>query len=196
MVRRSASAVSLAALVTGALALVPPPAAARENVSLSFGFGWVSPLADPDIAEGYGGGSTLFVRVHEWFGARLSVDVAQHDFEGALSNVPYPYTNGDIAFGPVFEVTPRDSAVAVRLFAETGAYWSSYVLGLIWTWGLDFGSTFLWRITDYLGAQAELRYHLYNLTSLEDEELLCPRTLRPLGVLDRMDLVFSVVMAM
>ncbi|MBI5489924.1 MAG: hypothetical protein HY905_21490 [Deltaproteobacteria bacterium] len=196
MVRCRAAGILLAALVSGAAVLAPAPAAARERVSLSFGFGWVSPLADPDLAEGFGGGSTLFVRLHEWFGARLSIDVAQHDFEGALSNIPYPYTNGDVAFGPVFEVTPRDSPFAVRLFAETGAYWSSYVLGLIWTWGLDFGSTFLWRITDYLGAQAEWRYHLYNLTSLEDQELLCPTTLRPLGVLDRMDLVFSVVMAM
>jgi len=173
----------------------PEPAHAAETVSLAFGFGWISPLADPDISEGYGGGAALFVRIAKWFGARLSLDVAHHDLEGDLAEIPYPYTNGDILFGPVFEVTRLESPVALRFFFETGPYWSSYVLGLVWTWGLDFGSTFVWRITDYLGLQAELRYHLYNLSSLEDQEMLCPQTLQPLGVLDRMDLLFSLVVA-
>ena len=193
MVRKVAAGV----IVVAVLAAAPAHASERETVSLSFGFGWISPLADPDIAEGYGGGATFFVRFHEWFGARLSVDLAQNSLEGSLSNIPYPYTNGDVVFGPVFELTPRDSAFAVRLFTETGAYWSAYGFGLVWTWGLDFGSTFLWRITDYLGVQAELRYHLYNLTSLEDEEeLLSITSFQPLGTVDRFDMLFSVVMAM
>ena len=191
MVRMTAAGMIAAAVLAVA---APVRAAERETVSLAFGFGWVSPLADPDIAEGYGGGTTLFVRLHEWLGVRLSVDLAQHALEGSLANIPYPYANGDVVFGPVFELTPRDSAFAVRLFAETGAYWSSYVLGLFWTWGLDFGSTFLWRITDYLGVQAELRYHLYNLTSLQDEALLSPQPVQVIGALDRFDMFFSVVM--
>jgi hypothetical protein len=191
VVRGFAAGLVVAAVVSfGA----PARAAERETVSLAFGFGWVSPLADPDIAEGYGGGTTLFVRLHEWLGFRLSVDLAKHALEGALADIPYPYANGDVVFGPVFELTPRDSAFAVRLFGETGPYWSSYVFGLVWTWGLDLGATFLWRITDYLGVQAELRYHLYNLTSLEDDELLSPRSLQVLGPLDRFDMVFSIVM--
>jgi hypothetical protein len=186
---------ALAAAAFLALQAVPAPAAARERVSVSFGFGWVSPVADPDVSEGYGGGSTLYVRIAKWFGARLSLDVAHHELAGDLGAIPYPYTNGDIVFGPTFELTPADSPVAVRLFTETGAYWSSYFIGLVWTWGIDFGGTLLWRITDYIGVQTELRYHLYNLTSLESEEMLCPRTLQPLGVLDRFDWLFSVVMA-
>jgi len=84
--------------------------------------------------------------------------------------------------------------VALRLFFETGAYWASYVLwSPVWSWGIDFGTTFVWRMTDYLGLQLELRYHIYNLAALEDEVMLCPRTIQPLGPLDRLDLTFGIV---
>jgi hypothetical protein len=187
--RATAAAACLAMLSASA------PASAAERASVSLGFGWISPVADPNVSEGYGGGSTLFVRFTDWLGGRISFDVTHHDFQGALAGIPYPYTNGDIVFGPVFEVTGPRSPVAVRLFMETGAYWSSYIIGLAWTWGLDFGSTLLWRITDGIGVQAEMRYHLYNLGSVGDQQLLCPQTLRPLGVVDRLDLVFGFVMA-
>lgn len=183
-----------AVVAVPALFLLPATAGGAETAAVSLGFGWFSPLVDPDVSEGYGGSATLFVRFADWFGARAAIDIARHDMEGPFDEIPYPYTNGDIVFGPAFELTRLGSPVAVRLFTETGAYWSSYLLGLVWTWGIDFGSTLLWRMTDYLGLELELRYHLYNLGSVGDQDLLCPRTLRPLGVVDRLDLVLAVVM--
>jgi hypothetical protein len=195
VVRRTASGILLVSTLLLSVASAPRPAAAAETVALAFDFGWVSPVADPDVSEGYGVGASLFVRIAQWFGARLSLDVAQHSMEGELSMIPARFTSGDIVFGPVFEVTRQTSPVALRLFFETGAYWAAYILGLFWSWGIDFGSTFVWRITDYFGLQAELRYHIYNLSALEDEVMLCPRTLQPLGPLDRLDLTFGIVMA-
>ncbi len=194
MVRHAGRAPWLVGAAVGVLLAAPAAASAAETAAVSLGFGWISPVADPDVSEGYGGSATAFVRFVDWFGGRLSIDIAHHDLEGTFEEIPYPYLNGDVVFGPAFEVTPLDSPFAVRLFLETGAYWSSYLIGLVWTWGLDFGSSLLWRFSDFLGAQLELRYHLYNLGSVDDEELLCPRTLRPLGVVDRFDLIVAVVM--
>ena len=195
VVRGTAIGVAAALAVGTVVASAPRTASAAETIAVAFDFGWISPVADPSVAEGYGGGTSLFVRIASWFGARLSLDVAKHSLEGDLSIIPWPFTNGDILFGPVFEVTRQTSPVALRLFFETGPYWASYVLGLFWSWGIDFGSTFVWRITDYFGLQAELRYHVYNLSALEDEVMLCPVTLQPLGPLDRLDLTFGIVMA-
>jgi hypothetical protein len=184
----------LGGAVVAVLLAVPVAAPAAETAAVSLGFGWVSPVADPEVSEGYGGSAAAFVRFYDWFGGRLAIDVAHHELEGSLGEIPYPYMNGDIVFGPAFEVTPLDSPFAVRLYLETGAYWSSYLIGLVWTWGLDFGSTLLWRMTDFLGLQLDLRYHLYNLGSVDEDQLLCPRTLQPLGVVDRFDLIVAVVM--
>jgi len=198
VVRRTASGILLVSTLFLSVASASRPVSAAETVAVAFDFGWISPVADPNVAEGYGVGTSLFVRIAQWFGARVSVDVARHSLEGDLSLIPYPYTNGDIVFGPVFEVTRQTSPVALRLFFETGAYWAAYLAlfpSVFWTWGIDFGSTFVWRITDYLGLQAELRYHIYNLSALEDEVMLCPQTLQTLGPLDRLDLTFGIVMA-
>jgi len=197
VVRRTASGILLVSTLLLSVASAPRPVSAAETVAVAFDFGWISPVADPNVSEGYGGGASLFVRIAKWFGARLSLDLAQHSLEGDLALISrYPFTNGDIVFGPVFEVTRQTSPVALRLFFETGAYWASYVIqGPTWSWGIDFGSTFVWRITDYFGLQAELRYHIYNLSALEDQVMLCPRTFQPLGPLDRLDLTFGIVMA-
>jgi hypothetical protein len=182
--------------VVGVVAGAPHArAGGRETAGLSLGFGYVSPLADPAVSEGYGGGASLFVRFVDWFGGRFSVDVTHSDMEGDLSALPFPYLSGDFTFGPVAELTGERSPVAVRLSFETGAYWSAYAIGTVWTWGLNFGSAVLWRMVDFLGLQLETRYHLYNLAALGEDEVLCPQTLQPSPVLDRFDLVLSFVVA-
>lgn len=165
-----------------------------EAVALALGFGYVSPFADPHLAEGYGGGVSFWTRLYGRLGARVALDLAANDLDGDLADIPYPFMAGDVTFGPTLEILPIDSAVTWRASFGTGAYWTAYVAGLVWTWGLDLGTAVTWHVADWLGLQIEARYHLYNLADLGDRRLLDPLTLRPAGMLDRFDLFVSFVL--
>ncbi len=173
----------------------PASAGEPETFRLGLGFGYVSPLADPAVAEGLGGGVEAWARVVGRLGARLSIDIARNALEGDLSGVPWPYTGGDVTFGPTLEFTSPGSSLAWLASVETGPYWTAYVLGLSWTWGVNFGTALVWRFSRPLGLQIRTNYHLYNLAPLDGDAIRCPRTMLPAGTLDRLDVILSLVVA-
>jgi len=153
-------------------------------------FGYASPLVDPDVNEGYGGG--LDVALGRRLTLELRSSAAYNRYVDPLDNMGVQFISGDITLGPgyAFFVRPR---LRMAFFGGVGPAWMSTWLGITWSIGVMGGMGLEWEVNRWFGLRVEARYHLFHLTEIGGEKFYDRRALRTIGPVDRLDIPVGLV---
>ncbi len=158
---------------------------------LELAFGYVSLLADPDLAEGFGGGLYFALGPHPRFGAELSFFVGQNDFIGEFGTIQASaFLAGNLSLGPVVRLTPVRWPVSATAELGLGFYAIKDQLrqDVVLTLGISGGFTVAYHALPWLGIGFKIRYHLFNLANVAGDPLIDVSSLGEVGVIDRFDL--------
>lgn len=175
----------------GVTTLHAAPAAVVEDVPsirIELAFGLSSLLVDPDINQGIGGGIYLAYGLHSWIGVEATVFASHNTYKGGLGDVGSAFSGGNISLGPIFQLTRPGARFSATIDLGIGFYHIvPTVQEGIWTLGFSAGVTLGLRLTSWFGIGIKPRYHLHNVASVSGPELLDLKSLRKVGVVDRLE---------
>lgn len=157
---------------------------------IGLGFGWASPVVDPDLREGFGG------NVHLAFGQRVALELriggAYNKYEPPLDNLGVPFASGDITVGPGIPLLLRRQG-RIDLFAGVGPAWMVSWLGTTWSIGTVAGIGGELRVNPWFGLRLEAAYHLFHLAEIGGPKFYDRKSLREVGPVDRFELLLGPV---
>ena len=158
---------------------------------LELAFGYFSLLADPDVAEGFGGGLYFAMGLHPRVGVELSFLIGQNAFEGDLGTINNSeFLAGNLTLGPVIRLTPLSWPASITADLGIGFYGIKDLLRqkAVFTLGISGGFTLAYHAFRWLALGVKVRYNLFNLATISGEDLIDVKSLGTVGVLDRFDL--------
>jgi hypothetical protein len=168
----------------------PSPAETLPLFRVALAFGYSSPLYDPDLNEGVGGG--LVLALGRRLAAELRMSGAYQRYVDPFDNLGLQFYSGDITLGAGYAALAHGD-LRLDLFTGVGPAWMTGVYGVTWSLGTLFGGAIEWRIADWVGLRLETSYHLFNLVDLGGAEFFDRRSLRKIGPVDRLDVPLGFV---
>ncbi len=170
------------------IADVAEPAGDAPVFRVELAFGLSSLVVDPDINQGIGGGIYVAYGLHSWIGVEATVFASHNTYKGQLGDTSAAFSGGNISLGPIVQLTKPGASFNVTLDTALGFYHiAPTVQEGIWTLGVSIGATIGFRLTSWFGVGIKPRYHLHNLANVSGPELLDLKSLRTVGVVDRLE---------
>lgn len=159
----------------------------------SLGAGYASPLADPDLHEGWG--AAIGLAVGQRWGGELRGSFSWQHYVDELDFLGLDFITGDITPGIFYHLTrpSPDQVLAVRLSGGFGPYWMAGIGGITWSLGVRAGIGLEWRIARALGLRLDANYHVFHLTEIGGATFYDRRSLGKVGAIDRFELPLSLV---
>jgi hypothetical protein len=167
---------------------IPEPANDAPAFRVELAFGLSSLVVDPDINQGIGGGIYVAYGLQSWIGVEATVFASHNTYKGQLGDASAAFSGGNISLGPIFQLTKPGARFSVTIDTALGFYHVvPTVQEGIWTLGISLGATIGVRLTSWFGIGIKPRYHLHNLANVSGPELLDLKSLRRVGVVDRLE---------
>jgi hypothetical protein len=166
-----------------------PAASNIPAFRLELGFGLSSLVVDPEMEQGIGGGLYLAYGLHRRVGVEVTGFFGRNKYGGTLGTYGASFLAGDIALGPIFQLTRPGSRFSVTADLGLGAYVVvPFLQESVWSLGLSGGVTLGLRLTRWFGVGLKVRYHLFNLARIAGPELKDMKALMKVGVIDRLEI--------
>ena len=164
------------------------------RVALAFGLS--SLVVDPDINQGIGGGLYVAYGLQTWIGVEATVFVSHNTYNGRLGEANAAFSGGNISLGPIFQLTRPGARFSMTLDLGVGFYHVAPTIQAgIWTLGVSGGLTLGIQLTRWLGIGIKPRYHLHNLATVSGPDLMDLKSLRGVGVIDRLEVPVYVALS-
>lgn len=168
---------------------IPEATSDAPAFRVELAFGLSSLVVDPDINQGIGGGIYVAYGLHSWIGVEATVFASHNTYKGQLGDASAAFSGGNISLGPIFQLTKPGASFNITIDTALGFYHVvPTVQEGIWTLGISIGATIGLRLTRWFGIGIKPRYHLHNLANVSGPELLDLKSLRRVGVVDRLEI--------
>jgi hypothetical protein len=152
-------------------------------------FGGSSLLVDPDMEFGMGGGLELGAWLSRRVGLELSVFASENPYRQDLGDTGIAFWAVNTTLGPTFRLTSPGSDWLVSLDAVFGGYLVIHPLQeSTWTTGVGGGITFGKQLTRWLSMGVRFRYHVFNMSRVSGPEIIDIKALRPVAMVDRLEI--------
>jgi len=166
----------------------PETPASNGPFRFALSFGGSSLVVDPDMEVGIGGGLELAAWLSRRFGLELSAFGSQNAYKEGLGDTGIAFWVVNVTLGPTIRLTSPSSEWLVSLDGVFGGYMViSPLQESTWTTGIGGGITIGKQLTRWMSVGIRARYHVFNISHLSGPEIIDIKALRPVAMVDRLE---------